>query len=181
MPQPAVFFDRDGTLIRFRSVVSELQHMQPLATARSLRSLKAAGFLLIGITNQPAIEKGEVSLAIAKKLNEQLHKRLQKYGVEFDAIYTCPHRHATGCGCKKPQQGMIRAAQEDFTIDMKKSWLVGDTHTDMETGKRAKLKTILLDTGSRTKDRQYFQTEGTVRKNNLRGVVRHILKSKDRS
>lgn len=153
--------------------------MHPLGTVHSIESLRKAGYLLIGITNQPSIEKGVISGANARELNELLRKNLQTMGVHFDAIYTCPHRHATGCRCKKPQQGMILAAQEDFSIDMKNSWLVGDTHTDMETGKRARLKTILLSGGSRTKDRRYFQTKSTAEMPHLINAVRYI-KSKDR-
>lgn len=178
--RPAIFLDRDGTLIRHRSLVLKKEHMRPFVTVAPLAQLKKAGFLLIGITNQPPIEKGEIPVAIAEMLNETLQKNLKKYGVALDAIYTCPHRHATGCACKKPQLGMLKAAQKDFRIDMSHSWLLGDTHTDMETGKRAKLKTILLATGSTTKDKQYFSTQGTYTVRNLSRATAQIEQFFDR-
>jgi histidinol-phosphate phosphatase family protein len=174
--RPAIFLDRDGTLIRYRNVITKKEHVRPLASVSSLKRLADAGFLLIVITNQPPIEKGDISVGKAKELNETLRSNLKKLGVLIDAIYTCPHRHITGCDCKKPRLGMIESARKDFNIDIKKSWLVGDTHTDIETGKRARLKTILLATGSRTKDRHYFEITGDFRVQNLNKAVAKIVR-----
>lgn len=174
--RPTIFLDRDGTLIRQRKIVSEKAHMKPMrGVADALKKLQSAGFLLIVVTNQPPIEKGEVSLTHGKKLNEYLHALLDKEGVTLDAIYTCPHRHATGCACKKPAQGMIEKAQKDFRIDMKKSWFVGDTRTDMETARCAGLKSILVGTGSRTKDAPYFSTVATYDERSLTRATGRII------
>ncbi|OGG58858.1 hypothetical protein A2765_00565 [Candidatus Kaiserbacteria bacterium RIFCSPHIGHO2_01_FULL_56_24] len=178
--RPAVFLDRDGVLIRLRDVASEEKHMRPLAgAARGLERMQEAGFLLILVTNQPIIEKGIISIARAKKLNEYLRKELKKGGVTLDAAYTCPHRFGAKCPCRKPCLGLIEAAQEDFKIDMTRSWLIGDTTRDMETGKRAKLKTVLVKTGDRGKDRRFFKTEGNFKAQDLVGVAQVIIEQKD--
>ncbi|MEK7509202.1 MAG: HAD-IIIA family hydrolase [Patescibacteria group bacterium] len=179
--RPAVFFDRDGVVIRQRNVVSEEKHMRPLAgAAAGLRSLQECGFLLIIITNQPSIEKGMVTEARARRLNEYLYQELKKKRVTFDASYTCPHRFGTECTCRKPGLELIRAAQKDFKIDMKQSWLIGDTTRDMETGRRAKLKTILVKTGDGGKDKRFFKTRGDIETRNLRLAAQAIAKKKGR-
>ncbi len=142
---------------------------------QALARLRATGFLLIVVTNQPPIEKGEVSLSEAKVLNEYLRALLAKEGVFLDAVYTCPHRHATGCVCKKPAQGMIEMAKKDFRIDVKKSWLIGDTRTDMETARRAGVRSILVGTGSQGKDAQYFSTKANHDESSLKKSVSRIL------
>lgn len=173
--RPAVFLDRDGVLIRLRDVASEEKHMRPFAGAvRGLERMQEAGFLLILVTNQPVIEKGIISSVRAKELNEYLRKELKKGGVTLDAAYTCPHRFGADCSCRKPGLGLIRAAQKDFKIDMKHSWLIGDTTRDMETGKRAKLRSILVQTGDAGKDKRFFATKGDFTAMNMAGAVRTI-------
>jgi histidinol-phosphate phosphatase family protein len=173
--QPAVFLDRDGTLIHSRLCVSQLEHVRPFVNAdRALARLRDLGYLLIVVTNQPMIETGEITIEQVKELNAYLCKLLVKQGVSLDAIYTCPHRRATGCFCKKPELGLLRAAQKDFRIDMTQSWFIGDTRTDMETGKRAQLATILVQTGVGGKDKWYVETPGIYEAKNLLQAVRII-------
>jgi histidinol-phosphate phosphatase family protein len=177
--QPAVFLDRDGTLIRSRLRVSQLEHVRPFVNAdRALARLRELGYLLIVVTNQPMIETGEITIEQVKELNAYLRRLLIKEGVSLDAIYTCPHRRAAGCSCKKPELGLIRAAQKDFQIDMTQSWLIGDTRTDMETGKRAQLATILVQTGVRGKDKWYVETPAKYEAKNLLHAVRIIYGKK---
>ena len=160
--RPAIFLDRDGTLIRHRLVASKKEHMRPFGSvAKGLQLLQAAGHLLIVITNQPNIEKGLSTIAETKKRNEEMAEFLQKKKVTLDAVYFCPQTYTTGCDCRKPELGLLKAAQKDFSIDMKKSWMIGDTTTDMELGSRARIKTILVKTGNGGKDKRFYKTKGT--------------------
>ena len=159
--RPAIFLDRDGTLIRHRDVVSKKSQMRPLpGVVKGLQKFQKRGYLLIVVSNQPNIEWGAVGLAATKELHKELRMLLRAKGVSLNAIYFCPHRFKTKCSCRKPAQGLIRAACKDFNIDMKKSWLIGDTTRDMETGRRAKLKTIRVATGDHGSDNKFFKTKG---------------------
>lgn len=173
---PAVFLDRDGTIIRYYGVPKELQHVRPLVDAFSaVRILNDLGYLCIVVTNQPIIEKCVISPGDSDRLNEEMRKIFLSKGAVIDAVYTCPHRYGTVCVCRKPDLGLIRAAQKDFNIDMKRSWLVGDTTRDMETGSRAKLKTVLVKTGDGGKDIQFFKTKGNYEAKNVLSAVKIII------
>jgi histidinol-phosphate phosphatase family protein len=151
--------------------------MKPMrGVARALGALKEKGFLLIVVTNQPPIEKGEVPLAQAKKFNEILYRNLKAEDALLDALYVCPHRHATGCMCKKPKLGLIEAAQKDFRIDMKGSWFVGDTTTDMETARRLRIPSIRVGTSARGRDTRYFAALGDHTMPTFSKITKYIKK-----
>lgn len=157
--QPAVFIDRDGTLIEMADVLTEPSQVNLLPNAgRAIAELNRRGFLVIVLTNQPIIEKGLLAMDGLEKIHEKLRVDLAAAGAYFDGIYTCPHRYrAEGqCDCRKPGLGLIKEAQADFPIDMPNSWLVGDRLRDIETGKRARLRTILVATGGESKDDEFF-------------------------
>jgi histidinol-phosphate phosphatase family protein len=159
MKQPAIFVDRDGTIIHQVDVLidpSQLELYSDAATA--IANLKKRGFLMIGITNQPIIEKGLLTLDGLKKIHDMLQAHLAAAGGRLDAIYTCPHQYrAEGqCECRKPGLKLIKDAQADFDIDMERSWFIGDRLRDVETGRRANLKTILVKTGGESKDDDFF-------------------------
>jgi histidinol-phosphate phosphatase family protein len=159
---PTIFIDRDGTLIKqIDELVSPTQLKLLPGAAEAVAYFKKKKFLVIGLTNQPIIEKG---LLNQKGLRE-IHRALQEMvtvqsGSALDAIYTCPHRYrAKGqCSCRKPGLGLIRRAQARFSIDMTKSWLIGDRLRDVETGKRAGIKTILVKTGGKSDDDKFFSS-----------------------
>ncbi|OGG72649.1 hypothetical protein A3A38_00210 [Candidatus Kaiserbacteria bacterium RIFCSPLOWO2_01_FULL_53_17] len=177
--RPAVFFDRDGVLIRLRNVVSEKKHLRLLiGTGGALKALQDAGYLLIIATNQPNIEKGIINSATVKELNNHLQRELRKHRTALHAAYTCPHRFGSNCACRKPGLGLIKAARKDFKIDMKHSWLIGDTTRDMETGKRTKLKTILVKTGNGGKDRRFFKTKRDFIARNLHVAANIVAKKR---
>ncbi len=175
--RPAIFLDRDGTLIRHREVVTKESQMKPLPyVANGLNQLQDLGYLLIIISNQPNIEKGIVSLAETKTHNEALCSFLKSKGVLLNAIYFCPHRYGSKCMCRKPDLGLIRAAKKDFNIDTRKSWFIGDTTRDMETGHRAKLRTIHIPTKKENDDNKFFETKGDFVRKDIRAAAAIILK-----
>lgn len=180
----AVFLDRDGTI---NHEVHHLRRVEDLrllpGTAKAIHDLNRLGYLVIVITNQSAIARGLVDEAGARAIHDELVGRLSKKGASLDGIYYCPH-HPKGavekyrrvCVCRKPETGMIRKAAKKHNIDLKKSFFIGDTTCDIETGSRAGLTTILVKTGYGGKDGAHkVVSDFTVR--NLREAARIIKHS----
>jgi D-glycero-D-manno-heptose 1,7-bisphosphate phosphatase len=142
----AIFLDRDGTLNNNRDHyyiwrTGDL-HLNP-GVIETLSELKARGYLLIVITNQGGISKGEYSLEDLESLHARLRSHLEQQGVELDEIYYCPHHSdQERCLCRKPLPLMIEKAMARFDIDPSLSWMIGDSERDMEAGKAAGLRTI---------------------------------------
>jgi histidinol-phosphate phosphatase family protein len=145
-PQPAVFFDRDGTLMEEVEYCADPRQVRlypgiPLA----LRRLKAAGFLTFIITNQSGIGRGFFTEAQYQAVQTQL---LAQIGPGLiDASYFCPDAPGTPSACRKPEPGMVFEAARDFPIDLPRSYFIGDKSADIECGRRAGTRTILVMTG----------------------------------
>ena len=154
----AVFLDRDGTLIHYRKAVKDPLHIILYRdTAHAIKLLNQKGYFCVVITNQPSVEKGLITRKEADALNQFMVKRLKTQGAQLDAAYLCPHCHPSTCECRKPNIGMIKKAVKDLKIDLKGSWLIGDGLRDIETGKRAKLNTILVKTRKVNPDDIFFK------------------------
>jgi D-sedoheptulose 7-phosphate isomerase len=146
---PAVFLDRDGVLNRpvIRdgkpfppSSVAELEILPDVAA--SLRDLKAHGFLLCVITNQPDVARGTQSRAAIEAIHQKLASMLP-----IDDIFVCYHDDIDRCACRKPQPGLLLEAQRRYNIDLSRSFLVGDRWRDIDAGHNAGCKTVLIDYG----------------------------------
>jgi histidinol-phosphate phosphatase family protein len=163
----AVFLDRDGTL---NHEVNHLRHPDQLRLLDSapgaIRKLNRAGLLAIGITNQPVVARGEVTLDGLRKIHNRLDTLLAKGGAYLDRLYFCPHHPEKGfdgevselkinCTCRKPSTGLIDQAVQEFNITRRDSWIVGDATSDILTGIRAGLKTILVLSGYGGRDFRY--------------------------
>jgi len=150
--RPAVFFDRDGTVIDDIGYLAD-----PAGIAfypgvpEALKRLQDSGYLLVVITNQSGIGRGFFSEETALTVNLTMLRMLQEEGVSLAAIYYCPHRPEDKCGCRKPELLMVQRAQADLSIDMSRSWMVGDTDKDVWTGMRSGLRPILVRTGKKEK------------------------------
>jgi D-glycero-D-manno-heptose 1,7-bisphosphate phosphatase len=164
----AVFIDRDGTLNREVEFLSKPEQLQLIEGAvEALQLLKKLGYKLIVITNQSGIARGYFTEKDLQKIHETLREMLKASGVELDAIYYCPHHPSEGnapyvqeCACRKPLPGMILAAAEQFQIDPAKSYMIGDKLSDIETGKNAGCRTILVQTGYGQKTLQQLEDAG---------------------
>jgi D-glycero-D-manno-heptose 1,7-bisphosphate phosphatase len=169
--KPAVFIDRDGTIIEQMDVLIDPAQVILLpGAAAGIAELNRHGFLVIGITNQPIMEKGlldDEGLAVihaelGRQLAEAAPAAANAPAAHLDAIYTCPHRYRSPedsipqCHCRKPDIGLIEDAERDFPIDAARSWFIGDRLRDIETGRRAGLRTILVTTGIESKDDAFF-------------------------
>ncbi len=155
----AVFLDRDGTLNR---EVDHLSRPEQLllheGAAEAVRRINRTGMLAVVATNQPVVARGDVSSAGLKQIHARLEALLGEGGAYLDRIYVCPHHPDKGflgevrelkveCDCRKPKTGLIDAACRDLQIRRASSWLVGDTAADIEAGRRAGLRTVLVCTG----------------------------------
>lgn len=143
----AVFLDRDGVLNR--AVVkngkpyppASLSELMITTDARdALVPLRDAGFLLVGITNQPDVARGVQQRAVVEAINRVLLGALP-----LNDILVCFHDDRDNCLCRKPRPGLLREAASRYTIDLSRSFMVGDRWRDIEAGSRAGCKTVFID------------------------------------
>jgi len=156
MSDAAVFLDRDGTLVEPRHYPSRPEdlHLFP-GVAGELRSIQRDGYKLVVITNQSGLARGLFSELDLARMHQHLATTLREQGVDLDGIYYCPH-HVDGvvphlaieCDCRKPRPGLLRRAALDEDIDLERSWFIGDILDDVEAGRRAGCRTILVDLGT---------------------------------
>lgn len=145
MKQPAIFLDRDGTLIEEVNYLSRVEDLRLFPfTAEAVKRLKEHGFLVIVVTNQSGIGRGVYTEADMHSIHSAIQEELSG---AIDAFYFCPHLPDGDCECRKPGLGMIESAIRDFQIDLERSWMVGDKKIDVETGIAANMSTILVSTG----------------------------------
>lgn len=143
----AVFLDRDGVLNR--AAVRDGRPYPPASLAEceilpgvkeACAALRASGFLLVVVTNQPDISRGTQSRQSVDEINLHLRRELQ-----LDAVRVCAHDDRDQCACRKPAPGLILDAARDFGIDLAKSFMVGDRWRDIEAGRQAGVRSILID------------------------------------
>ena len=146
--RPAVFLDRDGVLIgtfvrdgvpRPPDYAGQMQILPGVPEA--LDRLRAAGFALIVVTNQPDVARGTQCQSVVEEINAALRRRLG-----LTAVYTCYHDNADDCACRKPRPGMLRRAAEEHGIDLRRSFMVGDRWGDVAAGAAAGCRTFLIET-----------------------------------
>ncbi len=132
--RPAVFVDRDGTLISERHFLADPVGVDPTPGALvALASLRRAGYALVVVTNQSGIARGVYTEKDYRAVAARLERILQDAGVALDATYYCPHHpdYTGPCECRKPATGMFRRAATDLGLDLRRSWYVGDKITDV--------------------------------------------------
>jgi D-glycero-D-manno-heptose 1,7-bisphosphate phosphatase len=142
----AVFFDRDGTLMEDTHYCGDpsLVRVFP-GVPEALQLLKEAGFGVFIITNQSGIGRGLITEAQYRSVQEEF---LRQAGPAWiDATYYCPDAPGVPSKCRKPEPGMVLTAAAEHHIDLAASYFVGDKHIDIECGKRAGTRTLLVLTG----------------------------------
>ena len=152
---PAVFLDRDGTLIEERGYLDRMQLLSVFPwTADALRLLKRAGYTLVVVTNQSAIARGMIDEVFLDAVHRELSARLARGGAAIDRYYFCPHladapleRYRQACRCRKPGPGMIEQACRDMNLDPARSFTIGDRALDVACGAAAGTHTIQVRTG----------------------------------
>jgi D-glycero-D-manno-heptose 1,7-bisphosphate phosphatase len=157
----AAFLDRDGVLNKLVPDPSSRLPESPLdpeqvaivpGAASALRALRAAGYLLVGASNQPAAAKGVVDLEQLERVQARVLELLAREGAGLDAFELCFHHPAgtvpeltRACACRKPAPGMLLAAASALSIDLGASWMVGDSDGDVAAGKAAGCRTISIE------------------------------------
>jgi D-glycero-D-manno-heptose 1,7-bisphosphate phosphatase len=153
--RPAVFLDRDGVLNRpvvrdglpFPPLTLEEFELYP-GVAEGCAELKAAGFLLIVVSNQPDVGRGTQT----QEAVEAIHEKMRMAVPALDAIEVCYHagtRHNDPCDCRKPKPGMLLRAAAEHGIDLKRSFLIGDRWRDVDCAHSADCRAVFIDHGYR--------------------------------
>jgi len=145
----AVFVDRDGTINSDPGYLSDPDAFELLPHAgEGMRLLQENGFALVVISNQSGVGRGLITIPQLLKIHERMKSKLGEEGVKLDEIYYCPHHPDEGCSCRKPSPRLVMDAAGSLDLDLGSSYFVGDMVTDVQTGKGAGLKTVLVLTGS---------------------------------
>jgi D-glycero-D-manno-heptose 1,7-bisphosphate phosphatase len=144
----AVFLDRDGVINRKMpegSYVTRWAEVQFLpGGAEAVKCFREAGFLVLLVSNQRAIAKGLITHQELESLHRRMWQELFRGEQGFDGVYYCPHDTDPPCGCRKPEPGMLLGAAQERGIDLTESWMVGDSESDVEAGRRAGCRTIRI-------------------------------------
>jgi len=186
----AIFLDRDGTISpKFKQDIYKVENFGLLPnSANAIRKINKSNYLTIVITNQPSVAKGFCTEQDVKEVHKKMETLIGKEGAKLDAIYYCPHHPEKGfkgenkkykidCNCRKHKIGLVKEAQEDFNIDLKKSYFIGDSYRDILCGKNAGLTTIGVKTGDSCKDEKIkpdflfdnlYQAVNFIIKNNIK-------------
>lgn len=142
----AVFLDRDGVINHDDGHVGRIKDFKFLSGVfEAIQKLQSAGYLIIIVTNQAGIAKKYFSEEDYRKLTEYMLNKFRASGIEIKKIYYCPHHPEDNCDCRKPKIKFLKEASREFSIDLNSSWVIGDKLTDIEMGKNAGCKTILID------------------------------------
>jgi len=150
---PSIFLDRDGVLIENRSdYVRDWSQVKIVPEAiRALSLAPIEKYKVVIVTNQSVVGRGLILLETAHEINQRLISLIRNQGGQIDGVYMCPHKPEDGCSCRKPLPGLLLQAARDLSLDLQRSWMIGDAWSDVQAGEAAGMRgTILLKTGRGT-------------------------------
>lgn len=155
LTKPAIFLDRDGTINFDNGYTHKIEDLKIIPGATDLiKYYNDQGYYVIVVTNQGGISKGIFSRKDLIKFNQYLRSELAKFGCRIDHFYYCPHhpeaidKRNRECNCRKPKDGMLRQAVNEFNIDLEKSIIVGDKESDLHAGRAIGIKGYLYESGN---------------------------------
>lgn len=155
-----VLLDRDGTIIVDKHYLCDPEGVELIPNAaEGLKKIQSLGYGLIILTNQSGIGRGYYSEKQMHAVNARMLELLNSGGVSIDGIYFCPHSPDQSCNCRKPETGMIEAAKKDFPINTSESYVIGDKACDINCGKNAGTRSILVRTGKGLKSEATIGSE----------------------
>jgi len=154
-PRPAVFLDRDGTLIEEVNYLAHPEQVRLLpGAAEAVKELNALGIPVVVVTNQAGVARGYFPESRVAEVHARLNELLQAGGARIDAYYMCPHhpdaaleQYRITCTCRKPAPGLLRQAAREWNLDLSASCMIGDKVSDLEAGAQAGCPPILVRTG----------------------------------
>ena len=152
---PAVFVDRDGTMIEDVGYLDRLERLMLFPyTIDAIRLLNRGGFKVVVVTSQAGVAHGSVTEKFLGEVHGVITERVAEAGGRIESFYYCPHhphaaveKYRTDCDCRKPKPGMILNAARDLSLDLSRSFTVGDRWRDIEMGLAAGTKGVLVETG----------------------------------
>ena len=185
MSRPAVFVDRDGTLVEERGYLERLADLRVFPwTGDAVRLLNRAGFAVVVITNQSGVARGMFDESFVHEAHREIDRRIDPARV--DGYFYCPHlpeardeRYRAACDCRKPKPGLITRACQELNLDASRSFMVGDRWLDVQCGRAAGVRPILVRTGHGAHEEASIASslQADAILNNLMEAVGWILRS----
>ena len=168
--EKVVFLDRDGVInakAAPHEYITTWDRFRFLPRVpQAIRLLGEAGYKTVIVSNQRGVARGLMTMEQVDALHDRMCAELARQGAQIDAIYVCPHGEGE-CRCRKPEIGLFLQAEKKFTVDKARSWMIGDSASDILAGERYGVRTILVDSGEKI---------GDVQCDDLPDAVEYILK-----
>jgi D,D-heptose 1,7-bisphosphate phosphatase len=188
MSNKAIFLDRDDTLIEDPGYINHPDQVKLLdGAAEALDELKAMGYKLVVVTNQSGVARGIITEGVLNEIHNRLMQLLSEKGVFLDRIYYCPYhpdgvipKYRKESNWRKPSPGMLLAAAEQIDIDLSQSWCIGNSGRDVEAGRQAGCKTILINNYLHSRQLEVPLPDSDYKAVNIREAV-NIIKRHHRS
>lgn len=159
--------------VKYCSDPAEVKLME--GAAEGLQLLAKAGYLIVLITNQSGIGRGYFTKLQLEQVHHRLRQMLLARGADLHAVYYCPHRPEDSCACRKPQPGLLIRAASELNIDLSCSYTIGNGDRDVEAGRRAGTKTVLIHRHSGSED---YCTKADIQADSVEGAAQMILKNR---
>ena len=153
--RPAIFLDRDGTLAHEVGYINHVSRFRlyPFAPA-TIRAINGAGWAAVVVTNQAGVARGYFPESLVGSVHDEMRRGIEAGGAKLDAVYYCPHHPEAGeppyrsdCDCRKPRPGMVRRAARELSLDLERSWVIGDRLGDLELAWSVGARGALVKTG----------------------------------
>jgi D-glycero-D-manno-heptose 1,7-bisphosphate phosphatase len=146
--RPAVFLDRDGTLnerpIEHRYVTRPEDFHLIADAVDGMRRLAECGYVLVVASNQRGVARGMIEPDVLRATEDALQGELAPHSTRIEGFYYCPHEIEENCDCRKPKPGLLLRAADELDLDLSRSWMIGDSATDVEAGRAAGCRTAYL-------------------------------------
>ena len=170
---PAIFLDRDGTLIEEVNFLSRVDDLRIFPfTKTALQQLSDAGYKLFVVTNQSGIGRGLFAQEDMHDIHEALRAEL---GSLISGFYYCPHLPDAGCDCRKPKTALVERAAAEHGVELLSSWFVGDKDLDIYTGQNASMRTCLVSTGYGMQHKELPDVEPTLIVKDIAEAAKEII------
>lgn len=186
MSSPAIFLDRDGTIIVEKNYPSDPDQVVLLdGAAEGLRAMSRHGLPFVVVSNQSGIGRGYFSFEQADAVEQRLKDLLARERIAIAAWYRCPHAPDDDCACRKPLPGMIHAAARDLDLDPMRSFVIGDKKSDIDLAAAVGAAGILVTTGHGRLDADYARSVAAPVCRDLveasEEIARHLARDSDRT
>jgi D-glycero-D-manno-heptose 1,7-bisphosphate phosphatase len=171
---PAIFLDRDGTIIEDNGYIDNTSNVEFFAYTFESLELLQKKFNLFIITNQSGVSKGLISETAVQNINNYITETLKANEITISDTFYCPHKKDDNCNCMKPKPYFINKAAQMYNIDLPKSFIIGDHPTDIECGINAGVTPIYLLTGHGLKHKDELNLNPRIF-NNLFDASKYII------